>query len=156
MESWLHDDSALDDDLIIGAAITSAHTVHTTLDAWLDEQNDQGRRGGAPPGVPTTLDNVGAGALEAERMLQHDEQYCLSTTRLRQRTLRALIDKLRPYGLEDSRVGADEKLIIFLDYCANKKTHRELRRIYQHSHRSFTRFIDQSAIALTRFWEEEG
>ena len=83
-----------------------------------------------------------------------DKQNCRSTTRLRQDVLVGLIARIEPYGIEDTRIRAAEKVIIFLDYCAHKKTYRELRRVYRHSLQTFTRIINDVAKALVSLFKD--
>lgn len=109
------------------------------------------------PGIPTTLYDPSRGLSEVNNILNYDEQYCRSTTRLHQEVLKALVEKLRDYGLEDTahgRIRIEEKVIMFLDYCAHKKTYREMRRVYQHSFKTFTRHIKAVALALTRLYKD--
>ncbi|GAB7341908.1 hypothetical protein MBLNU457_g0216t1 [Dothideomycetes sp. NU457] len=117
-------------------------------------QREDDRENRLRPGIATTLYAVGRGAFETNQMLNYDEQYCRSTTRLRQPVLKALIDKLAEYGIEDTRISAAEKVVIFLDYCAHKKTHREMRRMYQHSFLTFTRHIKAVSIACARLFQD--
>ena len=122
---------------------------------WIERREQQQREETRRrPGVPTTLTEVHRGGFEVHRILFEDEHYCLRTTRLRQATLVALIDTLQEqYGLEDTRISAAEKVITFLDYCANKKTFRETRRVYQHSYLSFTRHLTTMLRCLCRMFK---
>lgn len=101
------------------------------------------------PGIPTTLWSPHKGSREARYMLLQDPQYCRSTTRLSPEILIDLVTTLETFGLRHTRIESLEKVVIFLDYCAHKKSYRELRRIYQHSFLTFTRIIKDVSRALT-------
>ncbi|KAG6226288.1 hypothetical protein E4U26_002478, partial [Claviceps purpurea] len=139
-------DRVLNATILSVATATHAEVARRWGELHIQQQQNAYRH---RPGVPTTLDNLGSGTFEVARMLHHDEQYCYSTTRLHQDVLRDLITALsRSYGLEDTRLSVAEKVIIFLDYCGHKKSYRELRRVYQHSFKTFTRVIKAVSLAL--------
>lgn len=106
------------------------------------------------PGIPTTLYNPQQGLIEVNRILYYDPQYCRSTTRLQQDVLKKLIGRLHYFGLSDSRISVAEKVVMFLDYCAHKKSYREMRRLYQHSFRTFTRHFKAVALALAKLFQK--
>lgn len=108
-----------------------------------------------PPGVITTLPEPYRGAIETQMILTGPPEYCFDTTRLRQPVLHRLIDKLvTDYGLTGRDVSPAEQVIIFLDHVAHRKTHRQLRRTYQHSLRTTTRCIKRVSKLLVRLYSE--
>lgn len=103
------------------------------------------------PGRPTTLFDPHKGAAEVSVVLEGPEQYCYTVTRLERPVLLALIEALVDKQLlkvDGNRVPVNEKVIIFLDYCANRCSFRQLRRTYQHSFKTFTRIIKDVSKAL--------
>lgn len=133
------------------ALLIHTRVIHQIVESYTYNQQIHRRQGRwQPPGIPTTLDEPNKGAFQAARMLYSEPQYCFSKTRLDQPVLHQLIATLRRYGLTDTRIKGDEKVIMFLDFCAHKRTMSQLRLDYQHSFRSISQHIVRVSVYLTR------
>ncbi|KAF2861906.1 hypothetical protein K470DRAFT_269435 [Piedraia hortae CBS 480.64] len=141
--------------LATAAVASSAPVVAAVVEqSLIDEEDDDVPY--SPPDAPTTLDNVGAGAVPTRRLVTGPYEYCGAHTRSRQSTFQILMDKLMVLGLWNTRFNADEKVCMFLTYSPNKRAHRQLRSLYLHSLKSFTRFIKKVLAALMQYQAAEG
>jgi len=107
-----------------------------------------------PPGIPTTVENPHQGIQQVHVLLQN-EAMCLAIIHLRPSVLLQIVDHLKSYGLENSRLHSLEKVVIFQEYCGYKTTYNsQLRRHYQHSFRTFTQVIHSLAQILLAYFHD--